>query len=77
MLNVLDHEMVPKHEILTQQEKKEILEKFGVEKEQLPVILESDPVAKAIGAKAGDVLRIIRKSQTAGETVYYRTVVRG
>lgn len=69
------HQMVPKHEILTQQEKKEVLEKFGVEKEQLPKILETDAVCKEIGAKKGDVLRILRKSETAGESVYYRVVI--
>ena len=38
------------------------------------MILGSDPVIKKIEAKPGDVLRITRKSQTAGETVYYRLV---
>ncbi|RLI98597.1 MAG: DNA-directed RNA polymerase subunit H [Candidatus Aenigmatarchaeota archaeon] len=77
MFKVTDHEMVPKHEVLTPQERKEVLETLGVEKEQLPVIKETDPVIKEIGAKRGDVLRIIRKSQTAGHSVYYRRVVEG
>ncbi len=69
--------MVPRHEILTSQEKKEVLERFNVDKEQLPKVLDSDPVVKETGAKIGDVMRIIRKSQTAGESVYYRVVVSG
>ncbi len=69
------HQLVPKHEILTQQEKKEVLEMFGVEKEQLPKILETDAVCKETGAKKNDVLRIIRKSETGGESVYYRVVI--
>ena len=77
MFTVTAHEMVPKHEVLTLKEKKEVLETLGVGKEQLPLIKETDPVAKDIGAKAGDVLRIVRKSQTAGQTVYYRHVVSG
>jgi len=77
MVNVLNHELVPKHEVLTSQEKKEVLEKFNVTKEQLPKILESDPAVKAVNAKVGDIIRIIRKSQTAGESIYYRVVVRG
>jgi len=71
------HQLVPKHEVLTQEEKKEVLEMFGVEKEQLPKILDSDPACKEIGAKKGDVIRILRKSETAGESVYYRVVVAG
>jgi DNA-directed RNA polymerase subunit H len=71
------HQLVPKHEVLTQDERKEVLEMFGVDKEKLPKMLDSDPVSKEIGAKKGDVIRIIRKSETAGENVYYRVVVAG
>jgi len=77
MFKVLNHEMVPRHEVLTPQERKEVLERFNINKEQLPKTLDSDPVVKEIAAKVGDVMRIIRKSQTAGESVYYRVVVRG
>jgi len=77
MFRAQDHEMVPKHEVLTTQERKEVLETLGISKEQLPLIKETDPVAKEITAKPGDVLRIVRKSQTAGQTVYYRFVTKG
>ncbi len=36
--------------------------------------MDSDPVVKIIKAKPGQVLRITRKSPTAGESVYYRIV---
>jgi len=75
MANILNHELVPKHEILSAKEKREILEKFNITKDKLPKILGSDPVAKAIGAKPGDILRIERNSPTAGKTTYYRIVV--
>lgn len=75
MVSVLNHELVPKHEILPTKEKKELLERFKITKEQLPKILEADPVAKEIKAKKWDILKITRKSETAGETVYYRLVV--
>ena len=73
--NDISHELVPKHEILSDKEKKEVLEKFGVNEKQMPVIWSSDPVAESIGSKPGDLLRITRKSATAGEAVYYRVVV--
>ncbi len=69
------HQLVPKHEVLTKEETKEVLEMFGAQKEQLPKILGSDPICKEIGAKKGDVLRILRKSETGGESVYYRVVI--
>jgi DNA-directed RNA polymerase subunit H len=74
---VSTHQMVPKHEVLTAEEKKEVLEMFKVDMTQLPRMLDSDPAAKEIGAKKGDVLRILRKSETGGESVYYRAVVAG
>ncbi len=69
--------MVPKHEILSDREKKEVLEKFGVTEVQLPQISVSDPVIEIIGASPGQVVKITRKSQTAGEALYYRLVVKG
>jgi len=72
---ILGHALVPKHEILTKKATKELLETYKIEKEALPKITILDPVVKAIDAKKGDVLRITRKSLTAGEAVYYRVIV--
>lgn len=69
------HELVPLHEILSEQESEELLKKYNITKSQLPQILESDPIAKKIKAKQGDVLRITRTSKTAGKSVFYRVVV--
>ncbi len=75
---ILSHKLVPKHIILSEEEKREVIEKYaGGDPYKLPYILASDPVVKAIGAKPGDVIKIIRKSPTAGETVYYRLVIEG
>jgi DNA-directed RNA polymerase subunit H len=73
-IDILKHELVPRHEILSAAEKKELLEKMSISERQLPKILDSDPVVKKIEAKPGDVIKITRKSQTSGETVYYRLV---
>lgn len=74
--NILKHELVPEHIILNEKEKKEVLEKYGINPENLPKILVSDPVVKAIGAKEGDILKIIRKSKTAGTSIFYRVVIK-
>jgi len=76
--NILDHELVPKHEIISEKEREELIKKYGITSlKQLPRIFTSDPVVKAIGAKPGDIIKITRKSPTAGETVYYRVVIKG
>jgi len=73
--DLFEHKLVPKHEILTQEERGQLLAQYKVQPYQLPQIKASDPAVKAIGAKPGDVLRIIRKSPTAGIHIAYRYVV--
>lgn len=73
--NVLEHELVPEHVIASEKEVEEILRKYQCEKGQLPLIRINDPVLKEIGAKPGDVIKIIRKSPTAGKAIAYRYVV--
>jgi len=73
--DLFEHKLVPKHEILPEEEKNELLARYKVQAYQLPQISSLDPTVKAIGAKAGDILRIIRKSPTAGEHIAYRYVV--
>lgn len=75
MVNILEHELVPKHEILPKKEKDELLKSLGITKDKLPKIFISDPVVNTLQAKPGDVIKITRKSPTAGESVYYRVVV--
>ena len=70
-----DHFLVPKHELMTPDESRDILQRFSATPDQFPFITSTDATAKSIGAKAGDFIRITRRSETAGETVYYRYVV--
>lgn len=72
--NILKHNLVPEHIILNDEETEEVLNKFNITVDDLPKILTSDQVVKAIGAKEGDVLKIIRKSETAGVFEAYRVV---
>ena len=72
--SVLKHELVPKHTILKDEEKKELFEKLNIKPNHLPRILTTDAVVKEIGAKEGDVIKIYRKSPVSGSTTYYRIV---
>lgn len=72
---VTDHRLVPKHEILGEEEKKAIIAKFNSNEDQFPFLFSTDPVAREIGAKPGDMVKITRVSDTAGEATYYRYVV--
>jgi len=74
--DITKHSLVPKHELLDAKQKEEVLKKYGITLRQFPRMLETDPMAVILGAKPGDVLRIARKSETAGETTYYRVVIK-
>jgi len=73
--NIFEHEMVPKHEILSDEEREELLRKYRIKPYQIPHIKRSDPAVFLIGAKPGDIIKITRKSPTAGTYVTYRYVV--
>jgi DNA-directed RNA polymerase subunit H len=72
---VPDHVYVPKHEIMTKKDAEEILIKYNCKPTELPLIFVSDPAILGLGVKPGDMIKITRKSFTAGQSTYYRYVV--
>ncbi|ABC57752.1 MULTISPECIES: DNA-directed RNA polymerase subunit H [Methanosphaera] len=72
--DILQHKLVPEHTILSEEEAQKVLDDLNVRLDQIPKILPTDPVVKAIDAKVGDILKITRKSETAGIFVAYRVV---
>ena len=75
VFDIFEHALVPRHEILAEKEANQLLELYKIKPYQMPQIKSTDPAVKAIGAKPGNILRIIRKSSTAGEHIAYRYVV--
>lgn len=73
ILNIMKHELVPEHKIISEEKKRSMLKQFDISNfSQLPIILKTDPVAKFLGMQRGDVCEITKPSETAGEYVYYR-----
>ena len=75
LINIVDHRDVPKHEVITAEEKKEILEKYHIKEINLPNILRDDAMAIYLGLTPGEVVRILRPSPTSGTYVSYRICV--
>jgi DNA-directed RNA polymerase subunit H (RpoH/RPB5) len=74
--NILKHVQVPKHVVLTEEEKKEVFSQFHIRTgADLPVIRRYDPVATILCMRPGMVCKIYRKSKTAVLTEYYRCCV--
>ena len=69
------HVLMPEHIKLSEKEKKELFEEYNISPKELPKIKKDDPAIARLNVKVGDVIKIIRTSPTAGETVFYRGVI--
>ena len=71
--NILDHELVPPHRVLTDEETIEMKQKFNIkDNSQMPGISRFSPVSLAIGIRPGEICEILRKSKTAISAPFYR-----
>jgi DNA-directed RNA polymerase subunit H (RpoH/RPB5) len=76
MIDLVSHIAVPKHEILSDEETEIFLKDYIAKKREIPKIFLSDPVSKYFNAKVGQIFRIIRPSEVAGQSIYYRMVIK-
>ncbi len=69
-----NHILIPKHAKISEKEKKDLFNKYKISFKELPKIHIDDPAIASMKLKEGDIVKIIRMSRTAGETVFYRGV---
>ena len=71
--NILEHQYVPEHTVLSEVEKEAVEKKYNITNfKQMPSISRYDPVSLAIGLRPGQVCKIIRPSKTSVNSTYYR-----
>ena len=81
--NVLEHEMVPEHYLLSEDEEKAVLKGYKIGKDQLPKIRKNDPCIKTLeyilehDIDEGRVIKVVRLNPIAGVAIAYRVVIRG
>lgn len=75
LVNITEHELVPKHIVMNDIEKQALLKRYRVKESQLPKIQVTDPVSRYFGLSKGQVVKIIRTSETAGRYITYRLAV--
>ena len=69
------HTLVPKHTKISESEKEKLFEKYTTSARELPKILKNDPAIAKLSIKEGDIIKVERKSKTAGISFYYRVVM--
>ena len=74
MVDVSQHELVPEHVVLDEDELNDVLDEYDIDRTDLPKIKRTDP-ALPDEAEMGDVVKIIRESRTTDTAVVYRLVV--
>lgn len=72
--NVSHHELVPRHDpIRDESEIEDILKLYSLKtRTQLPLIYSTDPMARYLALRPGQLVRITRRSPSAGVHVLYR-----
>ncbi len=73
--DIFEHKLVSPAELVSEEEKQALLEKYHAQLYQFPWIKAADPVAIILGAEPGNVIQVNLDSQTAGLAVSYRYVV--
>jgi DNA-directed RNA polymerase subunit H (RpoH/RPB5) len=71
--NILNNTLVPKHEILSTEEKEAFMKKYNIkDNNSIPEIGRFDPVSIIIGLRPEQVCKITRPNKTSVESLYYR-----
>ena len=73
---IQEHYLVPEHVLIREKKVGELMRELGIKKESLPKISKTDAAIKQLKPMTGDVVKIIRDSPTAGQSAYYRRVIR-
>jgi DNA-directed RNA polymerases I, II, and III subunit RPABC1 len=74
VFNRTKHRLVPKHVLLNETEKKEVLTTYDCRDTQIPRMVTTDFLARYYGAKAGDMFKIYRPSPSSGVYITYRVI---
>ena len=72
IINITEHNLVPKHEIISEEESRSLFKRYSIRENQLPRINKRDPISRYFGLQKNKIMKIIRTSETSGRYVTYR-----
>ena len=79
--NVLEHDLVPEHHLMSEEEAEQKLSELNITKDQLPKIRKGDACIRLLEKihgpiPEGSIIRIVRRSATEGSFEIYRLVIK-
>ena len=81
IFNILECNLVPDHTLLDIEEKKKFIIDYDINESnifrELPKIYDIDIICRYLGAKHGDILKIININEVSGYGIHYRIVIKG
>lgn len=75
VFDIFKHKLVSNAEIVEGEAKAKVVERYHAKPYQFPWIKAQDPISIILGAEAGDIIKFISESVTAGIAESYRYVV--
>ncbi|XP_061367584.1 DNA-directed RNA polymerase V subunit 5A [Gastrolobium bilobum] len=74
LVNITKHVLKPKHQVLTDRQKQNLLKKYNIEEKQLPRMLHTDAIARYYGFERGQVVKVTYSGEITEMHVTYRCV---
>lgn len=74
LVNITKHVLKPKHRVLTDEEKQNLLKKYNLEDKQLPRISQKDAIVQYYGLEKREVVEVTYSGESTGLHVTYRCV---
>ena len=70
----IEHILVPDHSILSKEDAEQLFARYNISAKQMPQISIKDPAIAILNPEVGDVIKIIRDSETESKAIFYRMV---
>lgn len=71
-IDITQHQLVPRHVQLSTQEAEAVLKQYKASHQHIPKILLTDPMARYLGLREGEMVRVERKMGNQGQLPMYR-----
>jgi DNA-directed RNA polymerase subunit H (RpoH/RPB5) len=75
MINITEHVCCPEFIVLKNEELENFLESYNAKRKDLLKQLDSDPMSRYLYLRRGQVIRVVRNSETTGQSVAYRIII--